>query len=42
MNFLIKNCSSKTGFGNKSYVRIAIRNQIDNDQLIKALIELEK
>lgn len=41
-NILIKNCSSKTGFGNKSYVRIAIRNQIDNDQLIKALIELEK
>lgn len=40
-NILLKNCSTKSGFNNKEYVRIAIRDNNDNDCLIKALNELE-
>lgn len=37
-NILIKDCSSKKGFVNRGeYIRLAIRDKIDNDQLIKAL-----
>ena len=37
-NILIKDCSSKKGFVERGqYVRIAIRNKHDNDQLITAL-----
>lgn len=37
-NILIKDCSSKTGFvGRGEYVRIAIRDRNDNDQLVDAL-----
>ena len=36
-NILIKDCDSKTGLRGKNYVRIAIRNEADNDKLIDAL-----
>ncbi|MFV0313148.1 MAG: aminotransferase class I/II-fold pyridoxal phosphate-dependent enzyme [Dysgonomonas sp.] len=36
-NILIKDCSGKHGFENKEYVRIAVRNTIDNDLLIEKL-----
>lgn len=39
-NILIKDCSSKCAFSEKQYVRIAIRNQQDNDKLATALITL--
>lgn len=40
-NILIKDCSSKEGFVNRGeYVRIAIRNQYENDQLADALNEI--
>ena len=39
-NILIKDCSSKCAFSGKQYVRIAIRNQQDNDKLATALITL--
>ena len=39
-NILIKDCSGKTGFNQKDYVRIAVRSNSDNDKLIKALKEI--
>ncbi len=36
-NVLVKNCATKAGFEGKSYVRIAVRNQKDNDKLVEAL-----
>lgn len=41
-NILIKDCSSKKGFGNggRQYVRIAIRDRHDNSKLISALKQL--
>lgn len=33
----IKDCSTKTGFDGKSYIRIAVRNRLDNDRLINCL-----
>ena len=36
-NILIKDCSSKLGFNNKEYVRIAVRSEEDNIKLIEAL-----
>lgn len=36
-NILVKDCSKKMGFAKKNYIRIAIRNQEDNDKLISAL-----
>lgn len=39
-NILIKDCSTKKAFLHGNYIRIAIRNQFDNDKLIKALISL--
>lgn len=36
-NILIKDCDNKTGLTGKNYVRIAIRNEHDNDRLIEAL-----
>lgn len=39
-NILIKDCSSKKGFGSgRQYVRLAIRDRSDNDLLIRALKE---
>ena len=39
-NILIKDCSTKKVFDGKNYIRIAIRNNIDNDNLISALKSL--
>ena len=39
-NILIKDCSTKKAFLHGNYIRIAIRNQFDNDKLIEALISL--
>ena len=36
-NILIKDCDNKDGLKNKNYVRIAVRDQKDNDTLVKAL-----
>ena len=36
-NILIKDCDNKTGLEGQNYVRIAIRDQQDNDRLIEAL-----
>ncbi|MDE5880780.1 MAG: aminotransferase class I/II-fold pyridoxal phosphate-dependent enzyme, partial [Muribaculaceae bacterium] len=43
-NILIKDCSSKKGFGKdgRQYVRIAIRDRKDDQELIKALELLDK
>mgnify|MGYP002548316757 CR=1 FL=1 len=41
-NILIKDCSSKTSFEGKNYIRIAIRNQYDNNRLIQTLKTLSK
>ena len=39
-NILIKSCNTKQGLENKNYIRIAVRNRIDNDRLIDALNSL--
>lgn len=39
-NILIKNLSSKKGFEEKNFVRIAIKNQEDNQLLLKAINEI--
>ena len=36
----IKDCTTKTGLRDKEYVRIAIRDSKDNDQLVAALSEI--
>lgn len=36
-NILIKNLSTKTGFDGKNYIRLAVRDEQDNDMLIEAL-----
>ena len=36
-NILIKDCSTKKVFDGRNYIRIAIRNKVDNDSLIAAL-----
>ena len=35
-NILMRNCSSKEGFGGKQYLRIAVRDHVDNGKLIEA------
>lgn len=40
-NILIKDCDTKQGLKGKNYVRIAIRDQKDNDKLIDALKHLQ-
>lgn len=37
---LIKDCSTKSGFTGKNYIRIAVRNKEDNDRLVEALKKL--
>lgn len=37
-NLLIKDCSCKKGFDGKEYIRIAVRNDMDNSKLIKNLL----
>lgn len=40
-NILAKDCSEKKGFDGQSYVRLAIRNTIDNQYLIDSLLDIE-
>ena len=40
-NILIKDCDNKTGLTGKNYVRIAIRDEQDNNKLIEALLSLK-
>ena len=37
-NILIKDCDNKTGLTGKNYIRIAIRDENDNDRLVDALL----
>lgn len=39
-NILIKDCGTKAAFNGRNYIRIAIRDQKDNDLLIDALVNL--
>lgn len=39
-DIFIKDCTTKTGLRDKEYVRIAIRDSKDNDQLVAALSEI--
>ena len=39
-NILIKDCSTKSAFAGKQYIRIAIRDRADNAYFVKALKEL--
>lgn len=39
-NILIKDCRSKTSLDNRNYVRIAIRDEQDNNQLLEALTHM--
>ena len=39
-NILIKDCNNKTGLTGKNYIRVAVRDQDDNDRLIEALRSL--
>ena len=39
-NILIKDCANKQGLEQQNYIRIAIRNQEDNDRLTDALLQL--
>lgn len=40
-NLLIKDCSKKKGFNGREFIRVAIRNQKDNDILISTLNSLK-
>jgi histidinol-phosphate/aromatic aminotransferase/cobyric acid decarboxylase-like protein len=40
-DIFIKDCNGKAGFQGKSYVRIAVRDEYDNQVLIKALSKLD-
>lgn len=40
-DIMIKDCNSKTSLKGLNYIRISIRNQKDNDQLITALLNLQ-
>lgn len=40
-DIMIKDCNSKTSLKELNYIRISIRNQVDNDQLITALLNLQ-
>ena len=39
-NILIKDCSTKSAFGGKNYIRIAIRDRKDNSKLVETLKKL--
>lgn len=39
-SILVKECSKKLGLEGKNYIRIALRNRCDNDELLNALREL--
>ncbi len=40
-NILIKDCSTKTAFDGRSYIRIAVRDRVDNHTLVEKLKELQ-
>jgi len=40
-NILIKDCKNKSGILNDYYIRIAIRNKVDNDKIIECLKHLK-
>lgn len=40
-NILIKDCSGKTGFENKNYIRVTVRDEFDNNCFIRFLKELD-
>ncbi len=40
-NILIKDCSSKSGFNQKQFIRIAVRDKTDNNKLIDALRDVK-
>ena len=39
-NIMVKDCDSKNGLKGRNFIRISVRSQQDNDQLIAALKEL--
>ena len=39
-NILLKDCSTKKGFNGKNYIRIAVRNKVDNGRLAEVLMSL--
>lgn len=39
-NILIKDCGAKAAFNNREYIRIAIRNEIDNNKLLDSFKQL--
>ena len=39
-NIFIKDCSTKFGFEGKNYIRIAVRDKVDNDKLVESLKSL--
>ena len=39
-NILIKDCGTKKAFSQGNYIRIAVRDEKDNDKLVKALKSL--
>lgn len=41
-NILIKCCSGKKGFAGQEYVRIAVRNEADNNRLLDALVKVQR
>ena len=41
-NILIKDCSTKKAFNGRSYIRVAVRNNEDNDRLVAGLKKLEE
>jgi histidinol-phosphate/aromatic aminotransferase/cobyric acid decarboxylase-like protein len=41
-NIYIKDLTGKIGFQDKNYIRIAVRDKIDNNLLIKNLQEFDK
>ncbi|MGZ2368311.1 aminotransferase class I/II-fold pyridoxal phosphate-dependent enzyme [Ancylomarina sp. YFZ004] len=41
-NILLKDCTGKTSFENKEFIRIAVRNEEDNDYLLQALKQIDE
>lgn len=39
-NILIKNCSTKGAFAGRNYIRLAVRDKMDNDRLVDGLKEM--
>ena len=39
-NIMVKDCNSKSSLKGRNFIRVSVRNQQDNDQLIRALKEL--